>query len=1163
MRVEFVTGPAGSGKTRWCLDHVVAMLRERPLGDDLFWLVPSQSTFMTERLLATDARLGGFARCRVVDFDKLGEVILACTGHAAVPQVDRLGRQMLIARLLRRHTDALRYFAGSSRQLGLAAELDEAFGEFETAGQTAQDIAASAAALDATDMAAAERDVLRAKLEDLALLYEAYRQRLGEDRLDPFGRRKLIEEAAAECPELRNATVLVDGFNTFTAGERRVLAAVAKVAAFMAVTFKLPPTSLVPANPDLLPSDTSVFRPVELSYRSLHFALKQAGVPTPKLTRLPAGRRFANGALRLLAERAQQPDAVRPIDAERANVTREDLARLTLIETADRPGECEAAARALLRWRDAGIPWREMAVLGRDLTDHEPYLRAAFVEHEIPFFIDARRPASHHPLTRLVRSLLGIVQRNWPHDAVMTLVKTGLTPLSLDDADTLENYVLTHRIRHAAWSAEEDWAYHRKYLAEDEPEPRPLADRSRHADALRRQLVTALAPLAALRKQTAPLADFASAALAAMDRLKVTQHLGALIDAETSTERREEHEGLFNALCDMLQQLVDVLGEEAMGFDEFAAVLEAGLDRFDLAITPPTLDEVLVGSLDRTRTPALQAVVLLGMNEGEFPRNPSEGGILGDAERDVLHAAGVELDESSVGRLFNETFLGYVALTRAGERLCLVRRRSDESRELSPGLFWRLVAGTFSIQPLQFGLDPLAQARAIGNKRQFAAGLLRWAATGADTQEPAGRLAAALYDAVARGDVPEPVAAYTQAQWPALRYQNQPRLKRTTAERLFPSPLKLSVSQLESFAVCPYRHFLRYGLRLMPRPEPDLGARELGSAYHGVLERVVRAVIETGGDWAAAADQLPDTIANAADDVGRALEGQLMLASARNRYMLGRARRDTAVLCTGQTYAQHRGKFKPASAEFSFGQRDGQIPPLAITTPDGRLVLLRGRIDRIDATPEGAVAVIDYKLGRGKKFDLAAAYHGLALQLLTYLVVLSENELPGLGRVTPIAAFFAPLRPQVQSVTHPEELPELGTPEMALRDKPRGIFGLSAACLLDDTLQHGDASLVMSFKLNKDGKPAKTGDWVEDDALQLLLAHAKRCIGNLADRIFEGDVSLEPVRLGRNNMLGACDFTSVYRFDLEYNGYMNLESYKPDAVFAAIREDAAWEGAST
>src|SRR5262249_50691283 len=138
-----------------------------------------------------------------------------------------------------------------------------------------------------------------------------------------------------------------------------------------------------------------------------------------------------------------------------------DPHHLDLLECADRRSEVAACARRIRSLARAGHRYRDIAVLVRDLDEYHDLVSAAVAEHGIPFFPDRRPRAAHHPLLQFTRALFQIARTNWSHDAVMTLLKSGLTSLTRDQIDELENYVLLHRIRGGAWSASEDWTYTR------------------------------------------------------------------------------------------------------------------------------------------------------------------------------------------------------------------------------------------------------------------------------------------------------------------------------------------------------------------------------------------------------------------------------------------------------------------------------------------------------------------------------------------------------------------------------------------------------------------------------------------------------------------------------------------------------------------------------
>src|SRR5438552_2228961 len=221
MSARFIIGRAGTGKTRHCFDAIVAAMRADPLGPAIYWILPKQATFSAERELTTQSGLSAFCRARVLSFELLGEEVLTSCGGAAVPQVTALGRQMLIGHLLRSRQNDLKFFRGVARQPGLAARLDATFAEFERWGQDPAALAQVAAQLDPSDDDV-ESTLLADKLGDFHLLYKAYHDALGDERVDPHRRLEQVLTCIGDHAVLRGAAVYIDGFLDFTDRERRM-----------------------------------------------------------------------------------------------------------------------------------------------------------------------------------------------------------------------------------------------------------------------------------------------------------------------------------------------------------------------------------------------------------------------------------------------------------------------------------------------------------------------------------------------------------------------------------------------------------------------------------------------------------------------------------------------------------------------------------------------------------------------------------------------------------------------------------------------------------------------------------------------------------------------------------------------------------------------------
>jgi ATP-dependent helicase/nuclease subunit B len=1285
MSVTFVIGRAGSGKTERCFSRIIAALRDEPLGPPIFWILPRQATFVTERRLTCAAGLEGFCRARVLSFDQLGQEIFAACGGSAVPEVTVIGRQMILGHLLRRHSSRLLFFKSTERQAGLAAELDATFDELERAGKNAADLAALISDLSHCGPLDVEGESLRAKLQDVRLLYDAYLDYLGQDRLDPHRRLRQVLESVASCSFLPGSAFYVDGFFEFTDHERRMLGAIAKAGARMEITVLMDPGSPLLRDPHPLPDEMGLFHRTETTYRRLWFTLKEENVavdppvmlgdvrrfesamlarvegemfgalPTPGAAGAPTGGLHAaipippvrapaalardadamvSDADPTKSEREISPVGCAPRTADRETVPVADVAEhgdprrdraakpqaaessaIERIEAPDRVAEVDAVARRVRGMLVEGHRLRDIAVLVRGLENYHQIIAASFDEHEIPFFVDRRRSAAHHPVLQLLRGALEAARADWNHDAVVALMKTGLAGLSLDEADELENYVLLHRVRGAQWESPQPWAWRRDLLRWEDAPNSPAAANPLLIDELRRRIADGLSPLVQLLKpgMALPLRKIAEEIFAMFERFGVRQTLSRWIaaaaapaadvaaDGEVASrlEAGEEHEQVWVKLAETFDQMVDLLGDEKVTPGDFADIVESALERLDLAITPPTVDQVLVGQVDRTRCPPVKAVFVLGLNEAEFPAAPRETTVLSDRERRELSRRRLELDSDGARLLLDERMLGYVAFTQASQRLILCRPQGDDAgRPVAPSAFWVRIGAMFPAVPTEFvRRGHTEDAAQIATPRQLVAGLMGWIRGGmgilpmlggvpesatqqgktttvrfsagdnlclgkgasATTRFGHGQDAhATLYQwLVTHGKENPAIDRLRRRAWRALSYTNDAALS-PEAPALFAAPLATDAVQLETMAACPFRHFARYGLKLSPRERPGVNAGDLGQIYHRLLDRLVAQSLRTsdGGrtdPFAISAD----AIHVATQQIAKRIRGELLLSTARNRYLLQWVERTIGEVIASQRALMQRTRYRPARTAISYGP-DSEVRSVPVNTPRGSKVFVRGQIDRLDTLDDtGDAIVFDYRMGNSI-LTLADVYHGLKLQLLVHLLAL-ESGAEDLERppLNPAGAFYLRLLRTFEDVKHPDEAPDPAAEDYLLKVKPRGLFDSRAFADLAGGFETG-ASKVVSTYVKKDGSYGKLNstDVADSDVFRALLAHVVRRIGELGDQVLAGDVAISPYRLSQYSPCKSCEFRGLCRFETSVNRYHHLEAMKREEVMEKVRTQA-------
>src|SRR4051812_36874959 len=240
--IEFILGPAGSGKTFQCLRAARNTLQASPAGRPLLFIAPKQATYQIERQLLTPEAvmpsngsegLAGYTRLRVVSFERLGNFIFDLAGRPQPNLLSEEGRIMVLRGLLTRHEGQLCLFRASARAPGFAQELSRLIHELQRSGCSPASLA-----LVATKTGAKGR--LKEKLFDLALLLEHYQKWLKTEQLEDGDRLvELAAELLEQSPALRFDAVWLDGFAQLSAPERRMLRALSARSASMTLAFCL------------------------------------------------------------------------------------------------------------------------------------------------------------------------------------------------------------------------------------------------------------------------------------------------------------------------------------------------------------------------------------------------------------------------------------------------------------------------------------------------------------------------------------------------------------------------------------------------------------------------------------------------------------------------------------------------------------------------------------------------------------------------------------------------------------------------------------------------------------------------------------------------------------------------------------------------------------
>jgi ATP-dependent helicase/nuclease subunit B len=1151
VQARFLLGPAGSGKTFRCLADIRASLRDGAEGPPLILLAPKQATFQLERQLLANpaaAELNGYTRLLIFSFERLAQFVFEKLQVAPPQLLAEEGRVMVLRALLLQHKNKLKLFRRSARRPGFAQQLSRLLGELQQHQFTPVKLRALASR-------PAGRRELQDKLHDLALLLEAYAHWLAEhelqdanrlldfatDALREFRAPILRPEAAEGRPnsELRCSALWLDGFAEMTPQELDLLAAFLPHCERATLAFCLenePQTEIT-----WLSIWSSVGRTFQQCRQRLaNLPRCEIGVET--LKRNPDKTRFAKKSdlARLEEYWASRvfPNSEPPAFAqELRKAGRTPNSAISIVACQNPEVEAAFAAREILNFVRHGNRFRDCAVLVRNLDGYHKPLARAFCRYGVPFFLDRRESVAHHPLAELTRSALRTIAFDWQHDDWFAALKAGLSGVEDIEIDRLENAALEFGWRGKKWR-----------------EPLPADNAS--FERLRQKILPPFENFAArlARHKNQPAGEQLAEALRELwDELDVEEILErwSLAGPEKSSVVNRQssiHATVWEQMNVWLDNLALAFSHEALPLRDWLPVLEAGLVNLTVGVIPPVLDEVLVGAVDRARNPNLKFALVLGVNETIFPAAPAAPPILTDADRDELERGGATLGLDLRERLARERYYGYIACTRASEKLAVTFARHDaDGKTLNPSLF---------ISYLQ-RLIPKLEIGKFGGESGVA--------EAAHPIEIAAPLAMLLnVEAGRRGEniAPDEQDWSELLELPSLklfaeslRQLREPNpadnLSPALAEKLFGPVLRTSVSRLEEFAQCPFRFFVRSGLRAGERKIFELDARERGSFQHEVLKKFHDGLKQEGRHWRELTPpQARERIRAVAIELTENFRGGLLRDTAQTQFearAMTESLQDFIEVVVSWLRAQN--EFDPAAAELDFGSDAARAPAWELDSGDGHRLALRGRIDRVDlwhgpGSDTALALVMDYKSG-GKKLDATLVEHGVQLQLLAYLNVLRHwtdpHSVLGVGQLVPAGAFYVNLRGQYESSGTRVAAPDKADEARKRAYRHTGRFDASVLQKLDRV---GTAD-QFSYQRNKDGSLRKGSiEALPRAEFEKLLDRVETQLRGMGRAIFSGAAKVDPYRKGSETPCEFCDYRAACRIDPWTHRYRVLRTAK-------------------
>ena len=1066
------------------LDACVREIGEKAAGGErCMFLVPAQYTLQAEIEIMTRLNIEGTFLIDVLSPGRLQGRVFERAGQPDRVIFDERGKCMVLSGIIEQERERLTIYRAAAQHspAGLAAKFSSLIADFKRSGLTAADLFQRLETMDD-----AQRELPSAKkLSDAAVIYAAYESRMA-------GRLADAEDVAREMLARMARSGVMQDQHVFVYGFDMITPAFAAQLVHMAALCKS--LTLAVETDDNGAPDGRLYAPVNFSLECLGQLAAQQGISikrekidreldAPKDIQIMERKLFALGV-------KPEENVPESIEVHAVSSMRQEV------------HSCGARIRQMMM---DGVDAGEIAVVYPKGSGYAPLMENILSQYGVTAYVAAKRPAGTHPLCRFVTAALRVVTQGWRAADLCECVLCGFMPLERADADALCAYIEGMDVRGDALK-------HPFRFVKDHDE-----EQLGRLNAARENVT---APLLRLQKALKAAQTADDTIRAVLGLLADVQAFEQLADMRTELQAAQLHveaedcAQVWNLLMETLDQLHTLLEGTAASGTLVLSLLESGLAALELSALPPADGAVICGEIGNVRTAQVRMLFALGMNDGA---SASGGGLLTEQEREEAAAAtGAYLGMSLQEHAALEQLDILKTLSGAKEKIILSYALADETgRALREGSAVQALRRIYPAMHVGGGLLKEERAQMLSAPDAALEAMSVHLSAAADGKEELGEEYMQAYAALSRS---------TQGRDKLLSVTRQlgdppeKRLERAKARTLYGRPV-MSVSRLETFAQCPYRHFVRYGLVPQQAMKPGVDRAELGTLYHEAAEQFTRAITRL--------EQFPEvdeaTCLRLMDETAEPLIAKWRCSP------LGESERGAAI-ARRITRTAHRAakniarqlsasRFVPLQFELVFG-RDGAAP-VSLQLADGSYVYLQGRIDRIDVLDGETkhIRVIDYKSGI-KKFDPTMAYYGIQLQLLLYLAAAMENA-PDME-----AAGFFYCRIADPTVKSESRIKEEVERQIAKKLSLAGVSLSDVEILRAQDDRH-------AAMITRDGKPSALyrASMTDREGMDAMIAFARRKAGELAGGVFGGEIDDKPAAHGEYLACAYCDYAAVCGFD--------------------------------
>lgn len=1115
--LKIILGRNGSGKTTKILNLIDTDIRS---GKKAYLMVPEQLTLSYEKL-ATEFFKKPLFFCKIMSFDRISSDIILNVGGQNEQYIDEVSKLALLYKALDNNKDNFTIYNSSLNKNGFLQKSLKLIDNLKL-----NDI--SAGTLEQASKDKTISNDLSTKLSEIANMYRLLENSLSGKFIDNGSRLKFTTQKIPEYINRKNFTIYFDAYISFTALELNFITALLNLD--KDVTITLPFSEL---------NDTS-FEIARDTFRQLNKICEENNIKfeTEELKKSFIKKEdlhFLETNFGLIGSKkyAKEPENI-------------------FLYTFDNPQtEIDYIAnkiRGLVK--DKNIKYSDICVAVTNLDGYTEPIRKFFTLYEIPFFLDLKRSLTGENIINLIFSFLSAFDKGLNYKNTLSILKTGFLDVDKSDIDLLDNFMYK-------WSISERPYISEKYFTEDKYFLGEFEESKADIQKIYYLLTDIYKKYKNIFTKNTTSSQFSSSLIDFLNDLNAQEK----IELEIENLKNEypqiagEISQSWNVLVDTLTKMDAAFSEEKIDLDAYQKMLSLCIDAQKISIIPPTVDSVTIIDINSSKYIGSKILFACGMSNTLIPTKSETDIFLHEKEKQALKNLNINLNNDSSYYQKMEQASLYTLLAGSSDKLYFSYAITDINQSSADSSIY--IEKIKSIFPLlktsglitHKDLDEIAfdYDKDFANNLTLKSGIyhlfkiLPEIVKKLDTNENKEIAFNNSQSFINMMNFLNYIKEndklknyYETVKNSTFRKNDYHTITEQSTKQIYNLPISTSVSELQSFASCPFSHFMNYLIHPQSKESVYIDSLASGSLLHKYMENFTKQMILKNKKIEQmtkdSVDKLVDKIYNSEEFLDNT--SKIIISNSKKQLnILNNLKKISAKATDFMIKEQNAGQYNTTAAEYS-------IKPIKLVIDvtkgdDLGTIYLHGKIDRLDTInidDERYIRIIDYKSSK-KSINLGEIVDGTNIQLVFYLYAL-EN----LGAGTAYAAMYLPMINAYESL----DANSLDEIEKKLQDqlKMKGIVVNDKDIYQKFELIEGDKSEFSDVTIK--GDDLKGSSVVSKNQMKQIMDMVISSITSLSKDMLNGNI--EPCPVG--NTCDYCQYKSICKIDSRTPGYRKKRATK-------------------